>query len=98
MNEVYETETFTRLLESSDKKIMDWVENVKDQLVQNLQVGKPLRYDWFREKKLGNKRLFYIINKSTCKALLVALGNKKEQQKIIDHIIVNQERYINQIS
>ena len=77
-----------------EKSEREWVEKIKDQLKDNLEVGKQLRYDWFREKKLGNKRLYYLINTKANKAVLLAFGTKKEQQKIIDHILANKERYL----
>ncbi|MEK6951154.1 MAG: hypothetical protein AABX13_05520 [Nanoarchaeota archaeon] len=98
MNEVLETETFSKLLKTCEKFECEWIEKIKDQLQENLQVGKPLHYDWFREKKLGNKRLFYLINESTRKAVLIAFGTKKEQQNIINHIIVNKESYLQLIA
>ena len=51
MNEVYETATFTKIKEACEKKEQEWIEKMKDQLKDNLNVGKPLRYSWFREKK-----------------------------------------------
>ena len=56
-------------------------------------MGKPLRFDWFREKKFGDKRLYYLIYENVSKILLVAFGTKKVQQKIINHIIENKEIY-----
>ena len=67
---------------------------MKDQIAENLNVGKPLHFDWFREKKLGSKRLYFLINENTKKAVLVAFGDKKEQQKIINHILLNKELYL----
>ncbi len=98
MNEVYETETFSQLYEACEKIERGWIDKMKDQLRENLLVGQPLRFNWFREKKLGNKRLYYLINESTQKAILVSFGTKKEQQKIIDYILLNRERYLHQIS
>jgi mRNA-degrading endonuclease RelE of RelBE toxin-antitoxin system len=94
MNEVYETNQFSKLFDAADKQEQEWIEKIKDQLAENLRVGKPLRFDWFREKKLGDKRLFYLVNEHTKRAVLVAFGTKKEQQKIIDHIIANKKRYL----
>lgn len=98
MNEVYETEPFSEICAALEKKEQEWIEKIKEQLSENLSVGKPLRYDWFREKKLDNKRLYFIINEKTKKAILLAFGPKKEQQKIINHIILNKERYLKLIS
>ncbi|MBN2422952.1 hypothetical protein JXB41_07030 [Candidatus Woesearchaeota archaeon] len=94
MNELYETETFSELYDACDNREKRWIDDIKKKLKQNLKVGKPLRFDWFREKKLGNKRLFYIINEKTKKTVLLAFGTKKDQQKIINHIIINKELYL----
>ena len=93
MNEVYETETFSHVVASCDKTEQDWIEKMRDQLKENLHVGKPLRFEWFREKRFGGKRLYYIINEKTRKAILLAFGNKKEQQLIIDQIMDNMESF-----
>ena len=98
MNEVLETKTFSKLYDAAEKREKEWIESMKNQLAISLRVGRPLRFDWFREKKLGNNRLFYLINERTQKTVLVAFGTKKEQQKIIDHIILNKERYLKLIS
>ena len=98
MNEVHETETFSKLYDACDPQERRWIDKMKDQLSENLKVGKPLRYDWFREKKFDNKRLFYLINENTKKAILIAFGSKRDQQKIIDHVILNKERYLRLIN
>ncbi len=98
MNEVYETEEFFKFYDASEKVEKEWIDKIKDQLIQELRVGKPLRFDWFREKKLGNKRLFFLINETSHKAILIAFGVKKDQQQIINHIIINKERYLKLIT
>ena len=94
MNEVHETVTFSKIYSAADGTEKEQIDSVRDQLKANLLVGKPLRFDWFREKKLGNVRLYYLINEKSRKALLVAFGPKKEQQSIINHILLNRERYL----
>ena len=91
--QIYETETFSKLYEAMEKVEQKWVDKIKIQLIENPQTGKPLRFDWFREKKFGDKRMYYLIYKDVSKILLVSFGSKKEQQKIIDHIVENKERY-----
>lgn len=90
---IYETETFSRLYTIMEKEEKEWIEKIKIQLKENPHVGKPLKYDWFREKKLGNKRLYYLVYKNINRILLVSFGLKKDQQRIIDHIIENKDRY-----
>lgn len=98
MNNVYETDTFSKLYEACDSQEQKWIDKIKMQLAENLRVGKPLRYDWFREKKLDNKRLYFIINENTKKVIFIAFGTKRDQQKIIDHILFNKERYLRLIN
>ena len=98
MNEVYETETFSEIYFTLEKKEQEWIEKIKEQLAENLNVGKPLCYDWFREKKLDNKRLYFLINENARKSILVAFGTKREQQKIITYILYNKEEFLNLIA
>ncbi len=58
MNCVHETETFYKLYSAAEKLEQTWINRIKDQLMENLSVGKPLRYDWFREKNLVTKDFF----------------------------------------
>ena len=98
MNQIYETETFSRIYEASEKKEQEWIDKVKDQLVENLKVGKPLHFLWFKEKKFENKRLYFFINEKTKKAVIVAFATKRDQQKIISFLLANKERYLELIS
>tara|TARA_Y100000310_G_C20627690_1_gene786880 strand:+ start:475 stop:771 length:297 start_codon:yes stop_codon:yes gene_type:complete len=97
MNEVFETANFRKVLKKSTKDEQEWVENVKDQLSSFLFMGKPLRFAWLREKKYKNKRLYFIINANRCRALLIAIGKKKEQQAIIQRIIDNKDAYFSML-
>jgi len=93
MNEVLETKAFWKsylLCQPNEKK---WIDGIKEQLKENLFVGKQLRFYWLREKKYGDKRLYYIINDKSKKALLIAYSTKKGQQETIDRIILNKEYY-----
>ncbi len=92
-NRVLETETFSRLFDALEKKEKEWLKKVIQQLKENSKVGKPLRFEWFREKKLGGKRLYYLVYERSNAVLLVAFGGKKDQKKIIAHILQNKERY-----
>ncbi len=90
---IYETETFSRLYKVMEKEEKEWVDKIKLQLKDNPDVGKPLIFEWFREKKFGNKRMYYLIYKNINKILIVSFGSKKEQKKIIEHILENKDRY-----
>jgi len=92
-NRVLGTETFSRLFDALEKKEKEWIKKVILQLKENSKAGKPLRFEWFREKKLGGKRLYYLVYERSNAVLLVAFGGKKDQQKIITHILQNKGRY-----
>ncbi len=94
MNRVFETERFKTNLRKLEKEEQDWIERIKEHLSNNLHIGKPLTYNWLREKKHKDKRLYFIINENTQMSLLVAFGSKKNQQQIIDKIIQNKEMYL----
>ena len=98
MNEVYETETFSKLYLRLEKKEQDWIEKIKEQLMQNLGVGKPLGFLWFREKKFENKRLYFLINENARKSVLVAFATKREQQRIINYILYNKVEFLKLIA
>ena len=51
--DVYETETFSKLYLAMEKEEKECVNKIKIQLKSNPDAGKQLRFDWFREKKLG---------------------------------------------
>ena len=91
--DIYETETFSKLCGSMEITERKWIDKIKLQLKENPDVGKPLKFEWFREKKLGNKRLYYLVYQNLNRILIVAFGSKKDQQKIINHILENKDKY-----
>ena len=93
-NKVLETEAFSRLFETLEKREQDWIKKVVLQLKENFLIGKPLKFNWFREKKFGGKRLYYLVYEKGSLVLLVAFGRKKNQQKIINQILQNKEKYM----
>ena len=60
---IYETDTFSKLYEVMEKEEKEWTDKIKLQLKDNPDVGKPLKFEWFREKKFGNKRPYYLVYK-----------------------------------
>ncbi len=55
--------------------------------------GKPLGLRFFREKKFGGKRLFYLVYKNFSSILIVAISDKKAQPATINEILLNLEEY-----
>jgi putative component of toxin-antitoxin plasmid stabilization module len=62
-------------------------------LKQNSNVGKSLGYDFLREKKIGGKRVYFLIYEDICLILLVGTSNKKTQQDTIDNIKLYLNEY-----
>jgi len=98
MNEVSEHDSFSDAMKACSWVEREWVEVVKNLLRENLLVGDPLRYSWFREKRLKGRRVYFVINESTKKALFVAIGGKKGKQQIINHIIAYKEEYLDELA
>ncbi len=83
---VFVTRTFQSKLLKRDKKFNVWVEKVFDQLSVNPFAGKPLGPKWFREKKLENFRVYFLVFEEKKTVYVVNLSTKKDQQRIINSI------------
>jgi len=84
---VYTTERFEKEVESlsdSDKEIL---QKIFLQLKDNPYVGNSLRYKFFREKRIREKRVYYLVYDNLNAVLVVAFGGKKAQQETIDEVI-----------
>jgi len=84
---VYTTENFENKIENlseSDRKI---IQKIFLQLKNNPYVGDAIRYRFFREKRIKEKRMYYLIYDDLSAVLIVAFGGKKEQQETIEEII-----------
>jgi mRNA-degrading endonuclease RelE of RelBE toxin-antitoxin system len=84
---VYTTESFEKevgKLSESDKSI---IKNIFLQLKENPYVGDQIKYRFFREKRLREKRIYYLVYDNLSAVLVVAISDKKAQQETIDEII-----------
>lgn len=86
MYKVYRTETFDRQVRKLSKEEQKQVERIEHQLKLNPFVGKPLGYAFFREKRIREKRIYYLIYSDLVVVLLVGLSDKKTQQATINEI------------
>ena len=62
-------------------------------LEQGDKVGRPLQYDFFREKRLNGKRMYYLIYPDLSSLLMLFITNKKIQQETIDQILSDLAYY-----
>ncbi|MEK6899865.1 MAG: hypothetical protein AABX05_01950 [Nanoarchaeota archaeon] len=86
MVRVVSTKEFDELEESFSKDYQKQIENIIQQLKETWNVGKPLGYPFFREKKLGKYRLYFLVYEDIDTVLLITLSDKKAQQETIDKI------------
>lgn len=69
------------------KSLRDWERAIEILLKENPYVGDSIRYKFFREKRIKEKRLYYIVYEEFSSILIVAVGSKKAQQDTINEII-----------
>ena len=78
-----EFDAWERLL---PKVYQEQIQQVIKQLKKSWQIGKPLGYPFFREKKLGKYRLYFLVYDELATVLLITISDKKAQQDTIAEI------------
>lgn len=86
MFKIFTTDEFDKLFGKLDNSIQKQIEKEIEQLETNPYVGKPLGYNFFREKKIKNYRVYYLIYEEHIVVFVITLSDKKNQQKAIDTI------------
>jgi mRNA-degrading endonuclease RelE of RelBE toxin-antitoxin system len=91
---ILKTELFDRKFEKLDKGVQQQIERTRDQLKQNPYVGKSLQLEFFREKKIGKFRVYYLVYKEYSVVYMITISEKKDQQRTINtiHLFLNQYR------
>jgi len=69
------------------------IEKIFLQLRKNPYVGDQIRYKFFREKRIKEKRIYYLVYDDLKIVLLIAISGKKAQQVTIDKIITYFKEY-----
>src|SRR3989344_7986482 len=85
---VFRSAAFERKLERMPNDFVHWVDKIESQLCANPHVGDQLRVPWFREKKLGTFRIYYLIYEDLHAVYIVNMSEKKDQQRVIDTIFL----------
>ena len=81
-------------LSSKEQKV---VEKFEQDLKQNPYHGNPLGYEFFREKRINGKRMYYLVYDSHQVVFLITISDKKAQQDVIDVIKANLDVYKEQM-
>ncbi len=90
---IYRTPIFSRKYDNLSEDFKKQIDKIEEQLVGNPYVGKPLGMKWFREKKLENYRMYYLIYEDLSAVYIITLSGKKDQQKVINTINYFLEKY-----
>jgi mRNA-degrading endonuclease RelE of RelBE toxin-antitoxin system len=83
---IFHSARFDRELAKFDSNFQNQVDKIENQLIKNPYVGDPLNVKWFREKKIDKYRIYYIIYDDLESVFMVAISEKKDQQKVINTI------------
>ena len=86
MFKIFTTDEFDSRFEKLDNSLQIQINKEIGQLEINPYVGKPLGYLFFREKKVKNYRIYYLIYEEHVVVFVITVSNKKDQQKAIDKI------------
>lgn len=81
---VYVTESFEKEIEKLSDSDRDILKKTFRQLKENPYVGDQIRYKFFREKRIREKRIYYLVYDDLSAVLIIAFGGKKEQQETIN--------------
>lgn len=90
---VYTTESFEKEISNLSQTDIESIRKICFSLKNNPYVGDALRYRFFREKRLREKRIYFLIYDDLSAVLVVAFGGKKIQQETINCIIKNLPEY-----
>jgi len=83
---VYTTEEFNKKFNKLDPELRKQIGKEIDELETNPHIGKPLGYKFFREKKVKNYRIYYLIYDDFLVVFIITLSSKKDQQTVINVI------------
>ena len=86
MFKVIGTDTYLGELEKWPKTDRAIAEKFPQQLAISPYSGSPLGYKFLREKRIKERRVYYLVYDDLKLVLLVATSGKKDQQVTIDHI------------
>ena len=90
---VYTTKSFDRETTKLSQKDKERIQKIFLQIKENPYVGRQLQYVHLREKRIREKRIYYLVYDDLQAVLVVAISGKKNQQATINHIIDNFVEY-----
>ena len=86
MYKIFTTDQFDKTFDKLDASLKKQIEKEIEQLEITPYVGKALGYKFFREKKVKNYRIYYLIYEDYVVVFVIAISDKKNQQIVINTI------------
>ena len=83
---IYTTEEFDRDYKRLDQSLKIQIDKEIEKLETNPYASKPLNYLFFREKKVRNYRVYFLIYDDLVIVFVIAISDKKNQQRTINTI------------
>ena len=89
---VYTTRGFDEEVNKLEKIEQERIDKLYPKLKENPYVGDPIRFRFFREKRINGKRVYFLVFDDLKAVLFVAVSDKKTQQETIDSVLgkINQ--------
>jgi len=84
---VYTLDVFDKEMSKLSQNYIPKIKKIFLQLKDNPYVGDVIRYKFFREKRIEEKRIYYLVYDDLKIVLMVAIGRKKAQKETIDKIV-----------
>jgi len=92
---VYALNVFDKEMSKLSSDYRQKIEKIFLQLKDNPYAGDQIRYRFFREKRIKEKRIYYLVYDDLRVVLLVAISGKKAQKETIEKIVSYFKEYRN---
>ena len=83
---IYHSKSFNENLKKFPGEFQIRLDKIEEQLAENPYAGDPLGTRWFREKRIEKYRVYFLIYEDLKIVFIVAISDKKDQQKTINTI------------
>ena len=90
---VYTTESFDKEVEKLPKSDQEIIQKMFLKIKDNPYASDQLRYRNLREKRVREKRVYFLVYDDLQAVLVTAISGKKYQQETINHIINYFDEY-----
>lgn len=90
---VYTTESFDKEVEKLPADDQEILQKMFLKIKENPYTSDQLRYKHLREKRIRERRIYFLVYDDLQAVLIVAISGKKDQQATINHIVDYFDEY-----